>query len=830
MLDLLLVPVGILYLLVVGLLFIYGLNFFYLTWITWRYRQEPAQPQPLQPLPSVTVQLPLYNEIYVAVRLIRAVAELDYPKHLLEIQVLDDSTDETKDLVKNLVDTLKETGINIVHMHRRTRLGYKAGALAAGFQHASGEFLAIFDADFIPPPDFLNKTLPYFNEPRIAFVQTRWGHINPNFSFLTLIQSLAIDAHFMVEQFARSRGSFWFNFNGTGGIWRKAAILDAGGWRAATLTEDLDLSYRAFLRGWQARYVREIVVPAELPASFGAYRRQQHRWARGSLECAQTLLPSIWKAQIPLLLKIEAILHLTGYGVHILLAALAILYPLVLLLSMRYAGLLSLFGVATVFNATAFAPMLFFLVAQQQLGNRWWRKIPLIAFISAFGAGMMVNTLRAALQSVRRKNGVFERTPKFGIENARQNWTGRRYQLRLDPIVFLELPFAVFNLATMLVALKLHNWLIAFYAMMFAVGLLFTSSMTLLQSIDVRRRRNNSRQVEDERESIKRHIPHLKPAAETVRKEAIEDAILKTVAYADIFDYPLNAAELSRYLIGLPASQNELKSSLNIGSLVHKYLSSSSGFIHLAGREEIVSLRLWRSHQAARLWPGAIRYGKIIAQLPFVRMAAVTGALSMDNVAKNADMDFLIVTEAGRLWLCRAMVITLVRWAARFGDTLCPNYFLSSRALVFAERNLYSAHELAQMIPLFGHAVYRDMRSLNNWSNIFLPNAQGMPDRAHHVRNLNGHKSNFYQFVQTSAEIILRKPPLDRLERWEMDRKVRKFERLARVCSETAFSADWCKGHFASHGKSTLIAFQERMGALDKARFTNPLKPSTFEP
>jgi cellulose synthase/poly-beta-1,6-N-acetylglucosamine synthase-like glycosyltransferase len=830
MLDLLLVPVGILYLLVVGLLFIYGLNFFYLTWITWRYRREAAQPLPLQSLPRVTVQLPLYNEIYVADRLIRAAAGLDYPDHLLEIQVLDDSTDETRDLVKNLVDNLMESGINIAHLHRTNRAGYKAGALAAGFEQASGEFLAIFDADFIPPPDFLAKALPYFDEPRVAFVQTRWGHVNARFSFLTLIQSLAVDAHFMVEQFARSRGGFWFNFNGTGGIWRREAILDAGGWRAATLTEDLDLSYRAFLRGWQARYVREVVVPAELPASFSAYRRQQHRWARGSLECAQTLLPSIWKAQLPGLIKIEAVLHLTGYGVHILLAALAILYPLVLLLSMRYAGLLSLFGIATVFNATAFAPMLFFLVAQQQLGTRWWSKIPLIAFISAFGAGMMVNTLRAALHSVRRKDSVFERTPKFGIGNTKQDWTGRRYQLRLDPIVFAELAFAVFNLATMLIALKLHNWLISFYAMMFAMGLLFTSGMTLLQSINIRRHRKDSREDVLEQKGKNHDIPCLKPAFPAARTEAIEDAILKTVAYADIFDYPLSAAELSRYLIGISASQSELKSILKNGSVVWKYLRSSSGFVHLAGREEIVSLRHWRSRKAARLWPKAIRYGKMIAHLPFVRMVAVTGALAMDNVTKSGDMDFLIVTKPGRLWLCRAMVIALVRWAARFGDTLCPNYFLSSRALVFAERNLYSAHEVAQMIPLSGYEVYRDVRSLNNWSNIFLPNAQGMPGRAYHIRNRNGHTSSFHQFAQTSAESILRQPPLDFLERWEMNRKVHKFERLADVRAETAFAPDWCKGHFAGHSKSTLIAFQERMRALEKARITDPLKPSTFKP
>jgi cellulose synthase/poly-beta-1,6-N-acetylglucosamine synthase-like glycosyltransferase len=492
MLDLLLVPVGILYLLVVGLLFIYGLNFFYLTWITWQHRQEVSQPTPLKSLPAVTVQLPLYNEMYVARRLIIAASDLDYPRHLLEIQVLDDSTDETREIVAALVNRLRQDGVDVVHVHRQNRHGYKAGALAKGLERAKGQFLAIFDADFIPSPDYLRRALPHFEDPRVAFVQSRWGHVNRHSSFVTLIQSLAIDAHFMVEQFARSRGGYWFNFNGTGGIWRKEAIEDAGGWRAETLTEDLDLSYRAFLRGWEARYVRSIEVPSELPVSFSAYRRQQHRWARGSLECAQNFLPKIWNAPLTWALKFEAILHLTGYGVHVLLALLALLYPIVLILSTRYSGLLALFGIAAVFNATAFAPMIFFLAAQQQLGRRWWNKIPVIAFTTAFGAGMMLNTLRAGIQILRRKPDSFERTPKFGIQNRDKNWISKRYQLGLDPIVFFEVIFGLFNLGTSIAALILHNWLIALYACLFAIGLFFTSGTTIFQTLKINHNRARS--------------------------------------------------------------------------------------------------------------------------------------------------------------------------------------------------------------------------------------------------------------------------------------------------------------------------------------------------
>jgi cellulose synthase/poly-beta-1,6-N-acetylglucosamine synthase-like glycosyltransferase len=444
MVDLLLVPVAILYLMVVGMLFIYGINFFYLTYLSWRHSGERRVTPVLQEWPLVTVQLPVYNEMYVAERLIEAVAGLDYPADRLEIQVLDDSTDETVEIIRRAVERQRKHGVNIQHLHRSQRSGYKAGALAKGFECARGEFLAIFDADFVPPPDYLRRTIPNFylpvtsNERPVAFVQARWGHVNRDYSLLTYLQALAIDAHFMVEQFARSRGGYWFNFNGTAGVWRRQAIEDAGGWRADTLTEDLDLSYRAFLKGWQAVYLRDLEAPAELPVSFSAYRRQQHRWARGSLECAVKLLPQVWNAPISLPMKIEATLHLTGYGVHLLLFSLVVLYPFVLLLSRYYPALISLFGIALIFNATAFAPTIFFVAAQQQLGRSWWRQIPLILFITALGAGMMMNTVRAALQIIGRRAVIFERTPKFGIARKGQEWANNLYQLRLDPLVFVE--------------------------------------------------------------------------------------------------------------------------------------------------------------------------------------------------------------------------------------------------------------------------------------------------------------------------------------------------------------------------------------------------------
>jgi cellulose synthase/poly-beta-1,6-N-acetylglucosamine synthase-like glycosyltransferase len=498
MLDLLFIPVAILYLLVVGALFVYGINFFYLTYIALQKRKKKFSGSELENLPAVTVQLPVYNEMYVAERLIDAAAAIDYPNHLLEIQVLDDSSDETSALIARKVAALQGQGRKIQHLQRIQRTGYKAGALAVGLESAQGEFIAIFDADFIPPADFLHRTLPCFADPKVAFVQTRWGHTNREYSFITLLQSLAIDAHFMVEQYARSQADLWFNFNGTAGVWRKSAMYDAGGWRADTLTEDLDLSYRAFFRGWQARYLRDVEVPAELPVSFNAYRRQQGRWARGSLECALKFIPQVWHAPLPVRHKLQATLHLTGYCVHLLLAALVFLYPLVLAVSQRYPSIIALFGIGFFFNLTAFAPTLFFIVAERQLGRRVWSHLPQIFFVSFLGAGMMVNTLRAAANILVKKSGAFERTPKFGIVGRRQNWMAHRYQLKLDAIVFPELTFALINAATLILALNLHNWVIAFYAAMFCAGLLFTSGTTIWQSFSIARQRSRSASLQED--------------------------------------------------------------------------------------------------------------------------------------------------------------------------------------------------------------------------------------------------------------------------------------------------------------------------------------------
>ncbi|MGE5224184.1 MAG: glycosyltransferase [Omnitrophica WOR_2 bacterium] len=476
-------PVAMLYLLVVGLLFVYGINFFYLTFLAVRAKAKPDEVLDADALPYVTIQLPFYNELYVAERLVKAATRFDYPRERLEIQVLDDSTDETAGILEQLVQKLKAQGNHIAYLHRSQRTGYKAGALAEGVCAARGEFLAVFDADFVPPPDFLRRTIPQFLDPKVAFVQARWGHLNRNYSLLTRLQSLAIDAHFIVEQTARSVGEYWFNFNGTAGIWRKEAIRAAGGWKWDTLTEDLDLSYRAFLKGWKAVYLPELVVPAELPVSFNAYRRQQHRWARGSLECALRLIPRVWASPLPVVKKIEASLHLSGYGIHLLLFALAVLYPFVILLARSYPVMSNLFGLSVLFSLTGFAPTIFFITAQKQLGRNWLHLLPAILFMTALGSGMMVNTARAFGQILLGRAAVFERTPKYGIVKEHQDWKQqKRYHLSVDSIVIAELLLAFWNIGSLVLAIWAGEWGIGLYTAIFSTGLFFVAGMSIAQS------------------------------------------------------------------------------------------------------------------------------------------------------------------------------------------------------------------------------------------------------------------------------------------------------------------------------------------------------------
>jgi cellulose synthase/poly-beta-1,6-N-acetylglucosamine synthase-like glycosyltransferase len=481
--DLLFVPVIVVYVAILTVLFVYGVNFIYLTIASLRTRDRHPAMQVPATWPTVTIQLPIYNEVYVAGRLINDVARMDYPAGRLEIQVLDDSTDETSTIIAELVAAWRARGVDISHVRRSGRDGYKAGALRHGLTLANGELIAIFDADFLPRPDFLREVVPALvADADLAFVQARWGHVNRGFSLLTRLQAVAIDGHFGIEQTGRWARGYWFNFNGTAGVWRRRALLDAGGWQDDTLTEDLDVSYRAFLAGWRAGYLRDVEAPAELPVSFSAYRRQQHRWARGSFECAMKHLPSIWQSDVPLSRKVSATLHLTGYLIHLLLLALALLYPLLLVVSGPHPELFALLGVLSIFNLTTLAPTFLFAIGQRQLGRRWVLQVPTILLLSVFGCGMMVNTGRAAWQTFTGGPAAFERTPKFGVRHRHDSWRGLRYQLGLDRIVFVELALAALNAATCVVAAGRGFWAIAIYAAIFAAGLSAAAVTTIRQA------------------------------------------------------------------------------------------------------------------------------------------------------------------------------------------------------------------------------------------------------------------------------------------------------------------------------------------------------------
>src|SRR5882757_6581498 len=304
----------------------YGVHRYFIIYLFLKNRKrEPVPDRQFEQLPKVTVQLPIFNEIYVVERLLRSVSELDYPRELLQIQVLDDSTDDTREIVSSCAEELRQRGFNVQRIHRVDRTGFKAGALAVGLEAADGEFVCILDADFVPQPDLLKRTIHFFTDPKIGMIQTRWGHLNRGYSLLTRMQAIFLDGHLLLEQTARSRSGRFFNFNGTAGLWRKSCIVNAGGWHYDTLTEDLDLSYRAQMAGWQFIYLPDVTVPAELPVDINGFKSQQHRWTKGSIQTCKKLLAAVWKAPLPLLIKLEATAHLTSNFGYLLLVFLCLL-------------------------------------------------------------------------------------------------------------------------------------------------------------------------------------------------------------------------------------------------------------------------------------------------------------------------------------------------------------------------------------------------------------------------------------------------------------------------------------------------------------------------
>lgn len=436
-------------------------------------------------LSSVTVQLPIFNELLVVERLIEAVARLDYPARLLQIQVLDDSTDETTEIALAKVVEYRQRGLDIELLHRNDRTGFKAGALKYGLETATGEFIAIFDADFVPEPDFLQQTVPYLvANPQLGFVQTRWGHLNRDYSYLTATQALAMDGHFVVEQTGRNRSGLMMGFNGTAGVWRRACIEAAGGWQGDTIAEDLDLSYRAQLAGWHCLFLPDVVAPAEIPPQLAAFKRQQFRWAKGSIQCLKKLGWQVWRAPLPWSVKLEALIHLSNYLAHPLMVILAIITPILMLTGgpahihfpLIYLSLLSL------------GPPLMYAVAQVTLYPNTWRRhykvMPLLIFL---GSGIALSNTKAVLEAWLGVGNMFRRTPKFNVTTSGDRWHHSAYRLPVDGLVLGELGLSFYSLLSAGIAMASGNQFAVPFILLYVFGFGYVSLQGLWEARLIKR-------------------------------------------------------------------------------------------------------------------------------------------------------------------------------------------------------------------------------------------------------------------------------------------------------------------------------------------------------
>src|SRR6266542_1600908 len=447
-----------------------------------RNRDKEPKPGPaLDPLPVVTIQLPLYNEMYVADRLIAAVCEIDYPRERLEIQVLDDSTDETRGIAELAVRRFAAEGLDIKYYYRADRHGYKAGALEAGLRVAKADFIAIFDADFIPPKDFLLKTLPHFSEPNIGMVQARWGHINQDYSLLTKIQSILLDAHFVLEHGGRNRSGCFFNFNGTAGVWRREAIDTAGGWQHDTLTEDLDLSYRAQLIGWKFKFLSHVVSPAEVPVEMSSFKSQQHRWAKGSIQTCMKLLPRILRSNAPIGVKAEGFFHLSANFNYLLMSPLSVLMFPAMWVRYNMGWTEMLLIDIPLFAAATLSVCNFYIVSQRELYPEWRTRLKYLPFLMSIGIGLSVNNTRAVLEALFRKESEFARTPKYGIERDSDEWAGKKYHQTVGVQSIIEVALGLYFTGTVFYALINQIYGTLPFLMLFQFGFLYTGLLSILQ-------------------------------------------------------------------------------------------------------------------------------------------------------------------------------------------------------------------------------------------------------------------------------------------------------------------------------------------------------------
>jgi cellulose synthase/poly-beta-1,6-N-acetylglucosamine synthase-like glycosyltransferase len=459
----------------------YGIHRYVIIYLFLKNRKNEPQPAGhFVTLPKVTMQLPIFNEIYVVERLLRSVSEIDYPKDLLQIQVLDDSTDDTRAITSSVAAELRGRGFNVDLIYRANREGFKAGALAAGLETAEGDFVCILDADFVPPPDLLRKTVDFFTDPKIGMIQTRWGHLNRGYSLLTRVQAMFLDGHLLLEQTARSRSGRFFNFNGTAGLWRKSCIQEAGGWQHDTLTEDLDLSYRAQLAGWKFVFLTNVVTPAELPVDMNGFKSQQHRWTKGSIQTCKKLLPTIWRSDLPLVIKLEATGHLTSNFAYLLLACLCVLlHPA----TGGPQGWFRTFLIdVPIFLTASMSVAVFYICAQRELHPRTWMKeILLLPCLLGLGVGLSLNNARAVLEAVFNHKSDFARTPKYGIERKAQPWRNCKYMPLKSLLPLAEIGFAIYFTYFVCYAVMHGQYLSVPFLLMFQGGFLYVSICSLLQ-------------------------------------------------------------------------------------------------------------------------------------------------------------------------------------------------------------------------------------------------------------------------------------------------------------------------------------------------------------
>ena len=466
---------------------VYGLHRYGLLYLYYRHRRKsPKLKGRFADLPRVTLQLPMFNERFVARRIIEQACRMDYPHDRLQIQVLDDSIDQTQQIAQEVVAEAKAQGIDIEYIHRGNRAGFKAGALDNGLSSATGEFIAIFDADFIPRRDFLRETIDYFTDERICTVQTRWEHINRDDNLLTRTQAIFLDGHFAIEHVARNRSQRFMSFNGTAGIWRRKAIEAAGGWQHDTLTEDLDLSYRAQLKGWKFIFLPELTAPAELPADMSAFKAQQFRWTKGGTQTAMKLLPKVMLSKVSPKVKLEAFFHLTAFTMHFYMLVLVVLMLPALLWRMaamaepqwwRVGFDLGIFSLATL------SALLFYSASQFELFGDWRTALKFMPLIMAIGVGLCVSNTKAIFEALAGKQSDFIRTPKSGGGGKLRGLAGAMFEPRRRPdlLPYVEFGFGVYMGGCMLFSIfQAHSALLTPFLMIFTFGFSYVSVSSVL--------------------------------------------------------------------------------------------------------------------------------------------------------------------------------------------------------------------------------------------------------------------------------------------------------------------------------------------------------------